>query len=83
MKAVLIFTLSILITRLSYSQENSSVTMAVMGNKNLQVTLDGRSHNLNNATVSGDKTSFTITSMEPGTHSFQVNRIDLNTNQAA
>lgn len=82
MKSVLFFTLGLLITQLSYSQENSSVTMAVMGNKNLQVTLDGKSHNLNNATVSGDKTSFTIASMEPGTHSFQVNRMDLNTNRS-
>ena len=77
MKQISFFVVSLLMTFFVYSQQtNSSVSLTVLGNKNLQVTLDGKNYSLTNATTSGEKTTLLVENFVAGKHSFQVDRTD-------
>jgi len=60
----------------------SAVTITVSGNKNLQLSVDGRSYTLSNGTATGDKTTFAFNNLEMGQHTLLITRVDLNTNRS-
>jgi len=60
----------------------SAVTITVNGNKNLQISVDGREYNLVNNIATGNKTTISVNNLENGQHSFLAIRTDLNTNRS-
>ena len=56
----------------------NNLTVNIIGNKNLQVTIDGRDFNLSNSSCLGNKTTFVLKNLELGQHTLQITRTDLN-----
>jgi hypothetical protein len=75
----LLFTLSVLAYPLF---TGSAVTITVNGNKNLQISVDGRDYNLYGNVVLGNKTTISLTNLQAGQHTFQAIRNDQNTNRS-
>lgn len=80
MKKVTITFLGLFATLAIYSQQNLTIT--VTGNKNLQVAVDGKTYNLSTGTTTANKTTFAISNLKTGQHSFQVTRTDMITGSA-
>ncbi len=59
--------------------DGNNLTVSINGNKNLQVSVDGRDFNLSNSSVLGNKTTLTLNNLEMGQHTLQITRTDLNT----
>ncbi len=80
MKQVSIFLISIL-TLLSVAAHpyinGDAVTISVSGNRNLQVSVDGRDFNVSNGAV-GTKTTIAVNNLAEGQHTLKVTRTDLN-----
>ena len=84
MKQFSLFIVSLLVVILAHSQQtNSAVTITILGNKNLTLNLDGKTYNLTNSNTTGESTSILIDNLAAGKHTFQVDRMDLNTNLTA
>ena len=82
MKQVSIFLIGLTTAFPVHAQENTSaVTIAVTGNKNLQIAVDGRDYDLTNSTRVSNKTTFVINNLSLAQHNFQVTRTDQNTNR--
>ena len=82
MKQVSIFLIGLTTAFSVHAQENTSaVTIAVTGNKNLQIAVDGRDYDLTNSTRVSNKTTFVINNLSLAQHNFQVTRTDQNTNR--
>ena len=82
MKQVSIFLIGLTTAFSVHAQENTSaVTIAVTGNKNLQIAVDGRDYDLTNSTRVNNKTTFVINNLSLAQHNFQVTRTDQNTNR--
>jgi hypothetical protein len=75
----LLFTLSVIATPVFMG---IAVTITVNGNKNLQVSVDGRDYNLYGNVALGNKTTITLTNLQAGQHTFQANRTDQVTNRS-
>ena len=56
----------------------NNLTVNVNGNKNLQVSVDGRDFNLSNSSSLGNKTTFVLNNLEMGQHTLLITRTDLN-----
>lgn len=56
----------------------NNLTVNVNGNKNLQMTVDGRNINLSNSSILGNKTTIVLNTLEMGPHTLQITRTDLN-----
>ncbi len=85
MKQVSIFLISFLTALSVYAHQNmsaSAVTVTVNGNKNLQISVDGRDFNLNNSSPIGNKTTFSLNNLETGQHTLLVVRTDQNSNRS-
>jgi uncharacterized protein YjiS (DUF1127 family) len=85
MKQIAILLAGLLIA-LSVSAHNnkaaSAVTITVNGNKNLQISVDGRDFSLLNNIATGNKTTISVTNLETGPHTFLVIRTDQYTNRS-
>jgi len=55
------------------------LTVSINGNKNLQVSFDGKDFNLSNSSILGNKTTIVLNNLEIGQHTLQITRTDLNT----
>ncbi len=55
-----------------------AVTINISGNKNLQVSIDGRDINSGNGTILANKTTIVINNLTMGQHTLQVTRTDMN-----
>ena len=65
-----------------YAQQNiSALTITVNGNKNLQISVDGRNYSLDNSTAIGNKTTISLNNLEAGQHTFLATRTKQNINQ--
>jgi len=83
MKKLFIFVISLLTAFSVYANEIvSAVTISVSGNKNLQISVDGRDYNLNSNTGAGNKTIIAFSNLAMGQHALQVTRTDLITNRS-
>lgn len=60
----------------------NAVTITVNGNKNLQITVDGKDYLLANSIANANKTTIAINDLESGQHTFQVTRTGQNTNRS-
>ena len=60
----------------------SAVTITVNGNKNLQISVDGRAYSLSNNTGAGNKTTIAVNNLEMGQHRLQVTRTRSNLNRS-
>jgi len=56
----------------------NNLTVSINGNKNLQVSVDGRDFNLSNSSSLGNKTTFVLNNLEMGQHTLLIIRTDLN-----
>jgi len=82
MKKVFIFFISLLITFTVHAHKNidgNNLTVRINGNKNLQVSVDGRDYNLSNSSILGNRTTIVLNNLETGQHTLQIIRTDLNT----
>jgi len=57
----------------------NNLTVSINGNKNLQVSIDGKDFNLSNSNTLGTKTTIVLNNLEIGQHTLQITRTDLNT----
>jgi hypothetical protein len=57
----------------------NNLTVSINGNKNLQVSIDGKDFNLSNSSILGNKTTIVLNNLEIGQHTLQITRTDLNT----
>jgi len=60
----------------------NAVTITVNGNKNLQITVDGKDYLLNTNIANDTKTTIAISDLETGQHTFQVTRTGQNGNRS-
>jgi hypothetical protein len=82
MKQVFIFFIGLLITYSVHAHKNidgNNLTVRINGNKNLQVSVDGRDFNLSSSSILGNKTTIVLNNLETGQHTLQITRTDLNT----
>ena len=82
MKQLSIFLISVL-TMLTVTANpyinGDAVTISISGNKNLQVSIDGRDINAGSGTILAGKTTIAINNLTMGQHTLQVTRTDINT----
>ena len=81
MKRVYLFIISLLCISSVPAQQTSTVTVTVVGNKNLQLSVGGRDYTTTNTQSPSNITTMSINDLEIGQQSFQVTRTDQNTNQ--
>ena len=82
MKQVFILSFCILTVFSVYAHktiDGNNLTVKINGNKNLQVSVDGRGFDLSNSSILGNKTTFVLNNLEIGQHTLQITRTDLNT----
>ena len=60
----------------------NAVTITVNGNKNLQITVDGKDYLLNTNIANENKTTIAISDLESGQHTLQVTRTGQNANRS-
>jgi len=77
--AVLVFNLSV---QAHTAFTGSTVTITVNGNKNLQLSVDGKGYDLVSNIATGNKTTVTLTNLESGQHTFLLIRTEQNTNRS-
>lgn len=85
MKKISIFLIGLVVTLSSHAGtpvSGSIVTVTVNSNKNLQLTIDGRSYTLENTQAVGDMKTISLANLETGQHAFQLTRTGLNTNRS-
>jgi hypothetical protein len=85
MKQVSIFLISFLTALSVHAHRDinaSAVTITVNGNKNLQISVDGRAYSLSNNTGAGNKTTIAVNNLEMGQHRLQVTRTGSNLNRS-
>jgi len=78
--SILFFSLLISFSVLAHKNvAGNNLTVSINGNKNLQVSIDGKDFNLANGSILGNKTTFVLNNLELGQHTLQITRTDLNT----
>src|SRR5436190_385473 len=78
--SILFFGLVISLSVLAHKNiAGNNLTVSINGNKNLQVSIDGKDFNLANSNILGTKTTIVLNNLEPGQHTLQIIRTDLNT----
>jgi acylphosphatase len=85
MKQVSIFLISFLTALSVHAHRDinaSAVTITVNGNKNLQISVDGKIYSLINGTAAGNKTTIAVNNLEMGQHRLQVTRTGNNINRS-
>ena len=92
MKHISMFLVSLLSTLLMMAQPTTlsvpmqrninAVTITVNGNKNLQITVDGKAYLLGNSISNDNKTTIAINDLESGQHTFEVTRTGQNSNRS-
>ena len=91
MKQISILLVSLLSTLLVTAQSTLSVpmqrnanavTITVNGNKNLQITVDGKDYLLSNNISNDNKTAIAISDLESGQHTLEVTRTGQNANRS-
>jgi len=74
-----ILAISLLMSLAVHSQQNiSTVSIAVTGNKNLQLAIDEKNYSLTSSTVNGNNTTLSISNLVTGQHTIRFIRTDLN-----
>jgi hypothetical protein len=82
MKRIFILLIS-LVTGFSIQAQNTSiVSVNIIGNKNLQVSVSGKQFKPSSSNITGNNTSFVVNNLRMGQHTFQVTRTDQSTNKA-
>ena len=75
---ILISVLTMLSVTASPYINGDAVTISISGNKNLQVSIDGRDINAGSGTILANKTTIAINNLTMGQHTLQVTRTDMN-----
>ncbi|HEY9703404.1 MAG TPA: DUF4476 domain-containing protein, partial [Allocoleopsis sp.] len=82
MKQVFIFFIGLFTALSMYADKNidgNILTITINGNKNLEVSVDGRDFNLSNGRMIGNKTTIVLNNLEVGQHTLEITRTDPNT----
>src|SRR5687767_12534211 len=80
MKRLIIFLVGTLTALSIYAQTSSVVSIAIAGNKNLELFVNGKQYRPANNNITGTSTSILINNLRMGQHTFQATRTDQNTN---
>ena len=81
-QAIIIFVTFCLAASLYAQQRVSETIITVNGNKNLQLSLDGRDYAIISSNISGNKTTISISNLEIRQHTLVVTRTGKNSNRS-
>ncbi len=81
-QAMIFFVTFCLAVSIQAQQRGSEVLITINGNKNLQLSLDGRDYPVTSSSISGNKTTLSITNLDMQQHTLLVTRINENNNRS-